>query len=196
MRLKTTLLGDISFTMNNMEKGEYNVCQSSAGCYKDEIVSLKNTLKGHTSYNNLYALFTEKRANNMNLISCSESFTSNSSGELEISAHNGNSLSVDSAEVSIFEKTDEVRFGGFLEGQDSGGLESKVSLEVVGDFSDESLEGELSDQKIGGLLVLSNFSESDGTGSVSVGLLNTTSGGGALSGSLGGELLSGSLSTG
>jgi hypothetical protein len=46
-------------------------------------------------------------------------------------------------------------------------------------------------------LVLSDFSESDGTGPVSVGLLDTTGGGlGGLSGSLGGQLLSGSLTTG
>jgi len=98
---------------------------------------------------------------------------------------------VDGAQVGVFEETDEVALGGFLEGEDSGGLESEVSFELLGDFSDESLEGELSDEELSRLLVLSNFSEGDGSGSISVGLLNSSSVGGALSGSFVGNLLSG-----
>jgi len=120
----------------------------------------------------------------------SESFSSNSSGELEILGHDGDSLGVDGAEIGIFEKTNKVSFGGFLEGQDGGALESQVSLEFLGDFSDESLEGELSQQKISRLLVFSDFSEGNGSGSESVGLLDTSGGGGSLSGSLRSQLLS------
>jgi len=125
-----------------------------------------------------------------------ESFTSDSSGQLEISGHDGNSLGVDGAQVGIFEKTDQVGFSSFLKSQNSGALESQVSFIVMSNFSDESLERKLSDEEISGLLVLSDFSQSDGTGSISVGLLDTTSSGGGFSGSLGGELLSGSLGTG
>ena len=103
---------------------------------------------------------------------------------------------MDGAQVGVFKETDQVGFSGFLESQDSRRLESQVSLVVMSDFSDESLERKLSDEEISGLLVLSDFSKSDGTGSVSMGLLDTTSSGSALSGSLGGELLSGSLGTG
>jgi hypothetical protein len=66
----------------------------------------------------------------------------------------------------------------------------------MSDFSDESLEGELSNEEISALLVLSDFSKSDGSGSVSVGLLDSSGGGGGLSGGLGSELLSGGLSSG
>ena len=104
---------------------------------------------------------------------------------------------LDGSQVGVFEQGDEVSLGGFLQGHDGRGLKSQVGLEVLSDFSNQSLEGELSDQELGRLLVLSDFSESDGTGPVSVGLLDTTGGGlGGLSGSLGGELLSGSLTTG
>lgn len=54
-----------------------------------------------------------------------------------------------------------------------GRLESEVGLEVLRDFSNKSLEGELSDEELGRLLVSSNLSESDGTWLVSVGLLDT-----------------------
>lgn len=103
---------------------------------------------------------------------------------------------LDCSQVGVFEQGDEVSLGGFLQGHNGRRLESQVGLEVLGDFSNQSLEGELSDQELGRLLVLSDFSESDGTGPVSVGLLDTTGGGlGGLSGGLGGELLSGSLTT-
>jgi histone H3 len=104
---------------------------------------------------------------------------------------------LDGSQVGVFEQGDEVSLGGFLQGHDGRGLESQVGLEVLSDFSNQSLEGELSDQELGRLLVLSDFSEGDGTGPVSVGLLDTTGRGlGGLSGGLGGELLSGSLTTG
>lgn len=59
----------------------------------------------------------------------------------------------------------------------------------------QTLEGELADQKLGGLLVATNLTKSDGTGLVAVRLLDTSGGGGALAGGLGGELLAGSLAT-
>jgi hypothetical protein len=68
-------------------------------------------------------------------------------------------------------------------------LESQVSLELLGDFTDKALEWELSDQELSRLLVSSNFSESDGTWSVSVRLLDTSSRWGGLAGSFGGKLL-------
>jgi len=103
---------------------------------------------------------------------------------------------VDGAQVGIFEQTDQISFSGFLEGQDGLGLESDVLLVFHSDISDESLERQLSDEEVSGLLELSNFSEGNGTGSVSVGLLDTTSDLSRLSGGLSGELLSGVLNTG
>ena len=103
---------------------------------------------------------------------------------------------MDGAKVGVFEETDEVGLGGFLEGKEGGGLESDISLAVVGDVLDDSLERKLSDQKIGGLLVLSDLSESDGTWSVSVWLLDTSGNWGALSGGLAGDVLSWSLNSG
>ena len=78
----------------------------------------------------------------------SESVSSDSLGELEISGHDGDSLGVDGAEVGVFEQLDEVSFSSFLEGEDGRALESEFLLEFVGDFSDESLEGEFSDEEV------------------------------------------------
>ena len=86
--------------------------------------------------------------------------------------HDGDSLGVDGAEVGVLEKTNHVGLGSLLEGKDGGRLESQVGLEVVGEVSDESLEWELSNEELGGLLVLSDVSEGDGTWSKSVGSLH------------------------
>ena len=124
------------------------------------------------------------------------SFTSDSSGQLDIFGHDGNSLSVDSAQVGVLEQTDQVSFRSFLESHDSRRLESEIGFEVLGDFSDQSLEWQFSDQEFGGFLIPSDFSEGNGTGSKSVGLLDTAGGWGGFSGSFGGQLFSGSFSTG
>ena len=64
---------------------------------------------------------------------------------------------MDRAQVGVFEQANQVRFGRFLQRQDRGGLESQVSLEILGDFSDQSLERQLSDEQFRGLLVLADF---------------------------------------
>lgn len=103
---------------------------------------------------------------------------------------------MDGAEVGVLEETDEVSLSGLLEGEDSGALESEVVLELRSDLADESLEGELSDEELGGLLETSDLAESNGAGSESVGLLDTTSSdGGSLLGLLLGDVLSGGLAT-
>jgi hypothetical protein len=70
---------------------------------------------------------------------------------------------VDSGQVGVLEKGDEVSFRGFLEGTDGRRLESEVGLEILGDFTDQTLEGKLPDQELGGLLVPSDFTKGDGT---------------------------------
>ena len=59
----------------------------------------------------------------------------------------------------------------------------------------QTLEGELADQELGGLLVATNLAESDGTRLITVRLLDAAGGGSALAGSLGGKLLARSLAT-
>lgn len=73
-------------------------------------------------------------------------------------------------------------------------MKAKTNLEVLCDFTDETLEGELADEELGRLLVATDFTESDGSGPEAMGLLDTTGGGGSLAGGgLGSELLARSL---
>ena len=71
------------------------------------------------------------------------SFSTDSSGELDVLGHDGNPLGVDGAQVSILEKPDQVSLTSLLESSDSGTLEPQVGLEILGNLPDQTLEGEL-----------------------------------------------------
>jgi histone H3 len=90
-------------------------------------------------------------------------FSSNSSGQLNVLGHDGHSLGVDGAKVAVFEETNQISFSSFLKGSNSRGLEAKICLVVLSDFTNKSLEGQFSDQQFSRLLVSSDFSQSDGT---------------------------------
>lgn len=102
---------------------------------------------------------------------------------------------MDSTQVGVFKESHQVSFGGFLEGQDSGALESQVALEILSDLTNQSLERKLSDEEVGRLLVTTNLTESDGARTVTVGLLHSTSGRSRFTCSLGGKLLTRSLAS-
>jgi hypothetical protein len=131
------------------------------------------------------------RSVNVNL----SSLATNASCQLDVLRHDGDTLGVDGAQVGVLEETDQVGLAGLLESSDSRRLESQVSLEVLGDLTDEALEGQLSDQELSRLLVSTDLSESDGTWSVTMRLLDSTSGWGALARSFGRQLLSWGFAT-
>ena len=103
---------------------------------------------------------------------------------------------MDGAQVGVFEESYKVGLGSFLEGHDGRGLEAEVSLEVLGDFTDKTLEGEFADEELSALLVTADLTESHGTGPVPVGFLDTSCSRGGLASCLGGELLAWGLASG
>ena len=123
-------------------------------------------------------------------------FTSDSAGELDVLWHNGDTLGVDCAQVGVLEKTDQVSLACLLKSQHGGALETQISLEVLGDFTYKTLERQFPDEELGALLVPSDFTEGDGSGPVSVWLLNTTSGWCTLTCGLCCQLFSWGLATG
>ena len=112
------------------------------------------------------------------------SLSANTTSELNILGHDGDTLGVDGAQVGVFEKTNKVGFSSFLQCQNSSGLEAKIRLEVLSDLTDKALEWSLADQKIGGLLVLADLTKSNGSRSVSVRLLDSSGSWGGLASSL------------
>jgi len=126
---------------------------------------------------------------------------------------------VDSSEVSVLEEGDEVSLSSFLEGHNSRRLEAEIGLVVyypfnqtqsalcqnqkmvtskrltLSDFTDETLEGQLADEKLSALLVATDFTEGDGTGAEAMRLLDAAGRRGRLAGLLGRQLLARGLAT-
>uniref|UniRef100_A0A671TM75 Core Histone H2A/H2B/H3 domain-containing protein n=1 Tax=Sparus aurata TaxID=8175 RepID=A0A671TM75_SPAAU len=92
--------------------------------------------------------------------------SADAAGQLDVFGHDGDPLGVDGAQVGVLEETDQVSLAGLLQSHDSGALEAQVGLEVLSDFSDQALEGQLADEQLGGFLVATDLSESHGTGPV------------------------------
>ena len=123
----------------------------------------------------------------------SRALTAQPAGEGKVFGLDSDALGVDRGEVGVLEERDEVRLGRLLERHDRGRLEAQVclfeqmplasedvkrksgetNLEVLRDFTNESLERELADEELGRLLVPTDLTKSDGTRPEAVGLLDT-----------------------
>jgi hypothetical protein len=123
-------------------------------------------------------------------------FATNTAGELDILGHDSDTLGVNRAQVGILKETNQVSLGGFLEGKDGRSLKTEIGLKVLRNLTHETLKGQLADEQVRRLLVTTDLTKGNGTGTVTVGLLDTSGSGGGLAGSLGGKLLAGSLSSG
>jgi hypothetical protein len=91
---------------------------------------------------------------------------------------------MDGTQVGILKKTNKVGLGRLLKGEDCRGLEAKVGLEVLSNLTDKTLKGSLADEQLGRFLVFTNLTEGDGSGTITVGLLNTSGSGSGLAGGL------------
>ena len=122
--------------------------------------------------------------------------STDTASQLNVFGHDGDTLGVDGAEVSVLKQTNQISLAGLLKGHDGRALESQIGLEILSDLTDQTLEGKLADQKLGGLLVSPDLTESHGTRSVPVWLLHATSSGSGLTSSFGSQLLPGSFTSG
>lgn len=67
------------------------------------------------------------------------------------------------AQVGVLEQRDQVSLNGLLQSTDGRRLEAEVRLEVLSNFTNQTLERQLADQKLSRLLVPTDLTESDGT---------------------------------
>lgn len=123
-------------------------------------------------------------------------FAANSTSELNVLWHDGNSLGVNGTQVSVFEESDEISLAGFLKSHDGRALETQIRLKILCDFTDETLERQLANQQFSALLVTTDLAESHRSRPVTMWLLHASCGRSALPGCLGCKLLPWSLTTG
>ncbi|KAK6933750.1 hypothetical protein RJ641_036644 [Dillenia turbinata] len=76
-------------------------------------------------------------------------------------------------EVSVLKESNQVGLDNFLQDSDSGALETQIGLEVLSNLTNQMLEREFADEKLYALLVLSDFFESNGSKTETVGLLDS-----------------------
>ena len=126
---------------------------------------------------------------------CLDALPTDAASQLDVALLDGYTLGVDGTQVGVLEEGYQVGLGGLLEGQNSGGLETEVGHVLLGDLTNEALEGQATEQELSGTLVATDLAEGNGTGAEAVHLLYTTGGGGGLAGGHGGELLAGALAT-
>merc|ERR1719510_1557385 len=102
---------------------------------------------------------------------------------------------MDGAQIGIFKKSNQVSLGCFLESHDSARLKPQVGLEILSNFTNKSLEGQLTDQKLSRLLVTTNFTKSHSTRTISMWFLNSSSSRSRFPSSFGSQLFARSLSS-
>jgi hypothetical protein len=86
-------------------------------------------------------------------------------------------------------------YDNYLQSTNSGGLETQIGLEVLGNFTHQPLEWQFADQQFRGLLVTTDLSQSHSTWAIAMGLLDATSRWGAFTSGLCGQLFARSLSS-
>ena len=86
-------------------------------------------------------------------LSKSSPLATNPPGQLNILGHDGHPLGVDGAQVGVLEETHQVGLAGLLKSHHSRALEPQVSLEILGNLTNEPLEWQLPDEELRGLLV-------------------------------------------
>jgi hypothetical protein len=123
-------------------------------------------------------------------------FATDTAGQLDILGHDGHTFGVDGAQVGIFEQSNQVGFRGFLQSKHGRSLESKIGLEVLGNFTNQTLEWKLADEQIGRLLVTTDLTKGDSSRTVTMRFLHTSGSRSGLTGSLSGELLTRSFTSG
>ena len=116
-------------------------------------------------------------------------------GQLDVLGHNGDSLGVNCAQVSVLKEPDQVSLTCFLQGHDGRALETQIGFEVLSDLPHQALEGKFADEQLGGFLVAPDLPQSHGAGPVAMRLLHSAGGRSALPRRFGRQLFARSFST-
>ena len=122
--------------------------------------------------------------------------TTDTTSQLNILRHNSHTLGMDSTKVSILKQSHQISLTRLLQRQNSRRLKPQISLEILRNLPHKTLKGCLADQQVGGLLVLADLTEGNGTGTVTVGFLDASGGGCGFACGLGGELFAGGFASG
>merc|ERR1719175_601456 len=81
--------------------------------------------------------------------------------QLDILRHDGHPLGMDGTKVGVLKETHQVSLASFLESHHSRTLEPQVSLEVLSNLTDKTLERKLADEQLCRLLIPPDLPQSN-----------------------------------
>ena len=84
----------------------------------------------------------------------SSTLATDSTGQLNVLRHDGHTLGVNGSQIGVLKEAHQVGLSSLLKSQHSAALEAQVGLEVLGNLTNQALEGQLPDQELSALLVL------------------------------------------
>ena len=145
--------------------------------FKNPVVSISSTPL--TEYNNFATVLTRmylcvllsQKAPNLRTL------PTDAACQLDVLGHDRDTLVVNSTPIRVLKENHQVGFSSQLKRKDIQSLEFQVSIEVLGNLPDQTLEWELADEKFRQLWVATDLAESHGDRAVAVGLLNASRGG-------------------
>ena len=76
------------------------------------------------------------------------SFAADSARQLDVLGHDGHALGVDGAQVGVLKEANQVGLTGLLQSSNSSALEPQISLEVLSNLTDQTLERQLADEQL------------------------------------------------
>jgi len=82
---------------------------------------------------------------------------------MQVLRHDGDPPCVDRAQVGVLEKSDQISLRCLLQRKHCLNLEPQVDFVVLGDLSDQPLEGQLSQEQVRCLLIFPDLSQGEGS---------------------------------
>ena len=107
--------------------------------------------------------------------SLSRALPTDATSELHVLGIDGDTLAMDSAEVRVLKQVHEIHLRSLLQGQDGVALELELRFEVHSHLPHKALKRQLTDQKLGRLLIPADLTESHRARTKTMRLLDATS---------------------
>ncbi|XP_055605175.1 uncharacterized protein LOC129753383 [Uranotaenia lowii] len=126
----------------------------------------------------------------------SNTFSTNTTSQLDVLWHDRDTLGMDGTQIGVLEQSNQIGLASFLQSHDGRALETQIGLEILSDFTNQTLEGQLADQQLGGFLVTTDLTQSNGSWPITMRLLDSSGGWSTLTSSLSGQLFARSFSSG
>jgi hypothetical protein len=96
--------------------------------------------------------------------------SANATGKLNVFGNDRDTLGMDGTQITVLKETNRVGLCSLLKSKDGRSLESKFTLEILGELANEMLERNFANEQVRQLLVVMDLTKGDGSWAITVGL--------------------------